>query len=137
VKRADCERDKDVVHVCLNGKGDKKRHVRIPVGLLVEIDKAFQSRKGEREWLFQTNQEGRFSRQYVTREVRRAAKRILGRVIGAHVIRHARASDLYKRTGGDLKGTADLMGHASVATTARYYVRARLSDEDLFGEDGE
>jgi site-specific recombinase XerD len=86
-------------------------------------------------YLFETQFGNRFTRQYVSREIERVARRVLGRAITAHDLRHSRATDLYARTQ-DLKGIAELLGHAYISTTARYYVRSVLSDEQLFeGEE--
>jgi integrase len=94
-----------------------------------EIEAAFG---GEgREYLFETLEGGPFSRQYVTREIARAARRVLKRRITAHDLRHSRATDLFQKTK-HLKGVSEMLGHASTATTARFYVRDSLTDDELF-----
>jgi integrase/recombinase XerD len=110
-----CRRDGLRVLVRLCGKGRKERTVRIPVRLAGEIEAGFgASRGGGKVYLFETQ---------------------FGRAITAHDLRHSRATDLYARTQ-DLKGIAELLGHANIGTTARYYVRSVLSDEQLFeGEE--
>ena len=135
----DCKKDGSVMVIRVHGKGAKERFVRIPVELYKEIARVFSSRwyrPGEkRRFLFESKNGGRYSRQYVYREVSRAARRVLGRRLGPHVLRTARGTDLLTKTR-DLKGVADAMGHADVSTTARWYVRSRLSDDELFaGED--
>ncbi len=72
-----------------------------------------------------------FSRQYVTREIARAAKRVLGRHITAQDLRHSRATDLFQKTRR-LKGVSKMLGHASIVTTAKFYVRDSLTDDELF-----
>jgi integrase len=116
--------------------GRKERTVRIPLGLAEEIEAGFPARKGqEKVYLFETRFGNRYTRQYVSREIERAAKRVLGRTITAHDLRHSRGTDLYARTR-DLKGIAEFLGHTDTSTTARYYVRSVLSDEQLFeGEE--
>lgn len=37
-----------------------------------------------------------------------------------HSIRHTVASRMYEATNGNLKAVQELLGHASIATTARY-----------------
>ena len=60
----------------------------------------------------------------------RAARRVLGRSVTAHVLRHSRATDLIERTG-KVKGVSRMLGHASEATTLRFYVKQSLTEEEL------
>ena len=55
---------------------------------------------------------------------------MLGRSVTAHVLRHFRATDLIERTG-KVKGVSRMLGHASEATTLRYYVKQSLTEEEL------
>jgi len=110
-------------------KGDRARQVRIPIALLDEIDAEYQGEN--RVHLFESKHGLPFSRQYITREISRAARRVLGRNVGAHQLRHSRATDLYQSTRR-LKAVSVLLGHAGVDTTARYYVRDDFSDAELF-----
>jgi len=50
--------------------------------------------------------------------------------VTAHVLRHSRATDLIERTG-KVKGVSRMLGHASEATTLRYYVKQSLTEEEL------
>ena len=133
VRPEQCRAGGERVLIRLVGKGRAERIVRIPVSLYSAIEEGFGSSKS-REYLFETRFGNRFTRQYVSREIERAAKRILGRTVTAHDLRHSRGTDLYARTR-DLKGIAELLGHTDTSTTARYYVRSSLSDEDLFGSE--
>jgi integrase len=110
-------------------KGDVERLVRIPAGLLSAIDAVYGA--PGRVYLFESRHGQAFSRQYITRELARASKRVLGRRIGAHVLRHSRATDLYQHTRR-IKAVSALLGHSGVDTTARYYVRDDFSDAELF-----
>lgn len=49
-----------------------------------------------------------------------AALELDGRKLTFHSARHAFASDVYERTGGNLLVTQTLLGHADPKTTARY-----------------
>ncbi len=114
-------------------KGDKDRYVRIPKALLKDIEAEYAG--PDRVYLFESRYGQPFTRQYVTREIARAGKRELGRRVGAHVLRHSRATDLYERTRR-IKAISELLGHSSVSTTSTYYVRDSFSDDELFnGED--
>jgi integrase len=129
VRLSDTKQDGDRVLLRFHGKGNKERWGRIPMSLLEEIEEEY-GKKG-REYLFESLPGGQFSRQYVTREIGRAARRVLNRRISAHNLRHSRATDLFEKTRR-LKGISEMLGHSSTATTARFYVRDSLTDDELF-----
>jgi len=118
------------VELRLYGKGGKERTARIPKALYQRIVAEFPTGV----YLFETRTGGPFSRSYVSRELARAAVRVLGRAVSAHVLRHSRATDLLATTGR-IKAVAQLLGHANEATTLQFYVRDTFSDEDLFSEE--
>jgi len=117
------------VELRLYGKGGKERTSRIPAELYRRIVEVYP----EGTYLFQSRQGQHFHREYISREIARAARRVLGRSVSAHVLRHSRATDLLAVTGR-IKAVSRLLGHSDEATTLRYYVRDAFSDEDLFGE---
>ena len=122
-----------VVVRLIKTKGDRERRVRIPPALLEAIDAEYSG--PDRVHLFESRNGQAFSRQYITREIGRASKRVLGRKVGAHVLRHSRATDLYERTKR-IKAVSELLGHATVDMTAKYYVNDKFTDDELFnGEE--
>ncbi len=129
VRLSDTKQDGNRVLLRFHGKGNKERWVRVPVSLLVEIEGEY-GKKG-REYLFESLLGAPFSRQYVSREIGKAARRVLNRRITAHNLRHSRATDLFEKTRR-LKGVSEMLGHASTATTAQFYVRDSLTDDELF-----
>ena len=133
VRLTDLKEDGQRVLLRFHGKGRKERWVRIPVSLLEEIEGEY-GKKG-RAYLFESHYGSPFSRQYVTREIARAARRVLNRRITAHNLRHSRATDLFQKTRR-LKGVSEMLGHASTSTTARFYVRDSLTDDELFNGEG-
>jgi len=114
----------------LYGKGGKERFARIPLALYRRIRGTFE----DGDYLFTTGRGNRYSRQYVTREIGRAARRAIGKGSSAHVLRHSRATDLLATTHR-IKAVSRLLGHSDEATTLRYYVKDSFTDEELF--DGE
>ncbi len=116
------------VELRLYGKGDKERTSRIPAELYRRILAVYP----EGTYLFQSRQGQHFKREYISREIARAARRVLGRAVSAHVLRHSRATDLLAATKR-IKAVSRLLGHSDEATTLRYYVRDAFSDEELFG----
>jgi integrase len=122
--------DEETAELRIRGKGDKERLARIPAELLERIGQVFP----EGEFLFTTSQGHRYGREYISREIDRTARRVLGRSVRAHQLRHSRATDLYQATGR-IKAVSKLLGHADEATTLRYYVRDSFTDEELFDVD--
>ncbi len=117
------------VELRLYGKGGKERTARIPAELYKRILQVFP--KGA--YLFESSHKKHFRREYISREIARAARRVLGRAVSAHVLRHSRATDLLASTKR-IKAVSRLLGHSDEATTLRYYVHDAFSDEELFGE---
>jgi integrase/recombinase XerD len=116
------------VELRLYGKGGKERVGRIPAELYKRILQVFP--KGT--YLFESSHKKHFRREYISREIARAARRVLGRSVSAHVLRHSRATDLLAATKR-IKAVSRLLGHSDEATTLRYYVHDAFGDEDLFG----
>ena len=126
--RRDQVRINGTVELRLYGKGGKERSSRIPAELYRRILTEFP----EGTYLFTSYKGQHFHREYISREIARAARRVLGRSISAHVLRHSRATDLLASTKR-IKAVSRLLGHSDEATTLRYYVHDAFSDEDLFG----
>jgi len=104
-----------------------ERRARIPAGLHAAIVSEF----GEAgEFIFTTEQGNPFRRQYITREIARAARRVLGARITAHDLRHSRGTDLY-RASGRLVAVSRFLGHSGVEVTARYYTRDDFTVAEL------
>jgi integrase len=115
------------VELRLYGKGGKERSAKIPAALYRRILVEYP----EGTYLFETGRGHPFHREYITREIARTARRVLGRSVSAHVLRHSRATDLLATTHR-IKAVARLLGHSDEAVTLRYYVRDSFSDEELF-----
>jgi integrase len=125
--RRDQIKTNGAVELRLYGKGGKERAARIPEELYRRILEEFP--RGT--YLFESYKAQHFTREYISREIARAAKRVLGRAVSAHVLQHSRATDLLASTHR-IKAVSRLMGHSDEATTLKYYVRDSFSYEDLF-----
>ncbi len=115
------------VELRLFGRGSKERIATITRELYGRIVAEFPQ---DGEYLFTTRSGNPFARTYITRAIDCAARRVLGRKVTAHVLRHSRATDLIATTG-KIKAVSRLLGHASESTTLRYYVKQSLSEEEL------
>ena len=128
VRREQVSANGAAVELRLYGKGGKERTGRIPAELYGRILEVFP----QGTYLFESRAGQHYKREYVTREIARAARRVLGRSVSAHVLRHSRATDLLASTHR-IKAVSRLLGHSDEATTLRYYVKDAFSDEELFG----
>ena len=116
-----CEHLGDMVRITIVGKGNKERKVEIEERLFEAIRAEF----GEETWLFQTRGGRPFRPPYVSYEITKAGRRILGRRISAHTMRHSFAT-LAIREGASIKAVSEYLGHSSTAITMDMYVHERL-----------
>ena len=111
----------DTIRLRVTGKGNKERKVDIQKSLFDAIRATF----GGGTYLFQT-QGGKPCRPaYVSFEIIKAGRRILGRRISAHTMRHSFAT-LAIREGASIKAVSEYLGHSSTAITMDMYVHESL-----------
>ena len=77
-------------------------------------------------WMFPTESGDKLTPSNFGYQIRRAAKRT-GRNIKIHGLRHLCATEFLRQTG-NIALTAQLLGHSSIATTARFYEHLDLED---------
>jgi len=116
-----CEDLEDMVRLTVTGKGKKERKVDIEKALLEAIRSTFH---GE-TYLFQTQGGKPYRTTYVSYEITKAGRRILGRRISAHSMRHSFAT-LTIRGGASIKAVSKYLGHSSTAITMDMYVHESL-----------
>ena len=116
-----CEDLGDMVRLTIIGKGNKERKVDIEKSLFDAIRAVFPSD----EYLFQTKGGKPYRTTYVSYEIIKAGKRILGRRISAHCMRHSFAT-LSIREGASIKAVSKYLGHSSTAITMDMYVHEKL-----------
>jgi integrase/recombinase XerD len=126
VRLTDCHANGGVT-IEVTGKGGKARKVRISRKLFAELRETFNGTT----YLFETSKGNPYPRTYVTDMIERASKRALGRMVGAHALRHSFATAMIARTG-KFQGVSEYLGHADPSTTLRFYTHEALTDEELF-----
>jgi integrase len=125
IRLSDCQANGGVT-IEVTGKGGKARKVRLSRKLFNELRATF----GGSVYLFETRKGNPYPRTYVTDMIERASKRSLGRMVGAHALRHSFATAMIARTG-KVQGTSEYLGHADPSTTLRFYVHEALNDSEL------
>jgi len=126
VRLSDCQVNGGVT-VEVTGKGGKARKVRLARALFDELRQTFNGIV----YLFETNKGNPYPRTYVSAMIERASKRALGRMVGAHALRHSFATAMIRKTGGKVQAVSEYLGHADPATTLRFYTHEALTDAEL------
>lgn len=112
------------------GKRSKYRDLKVSKDLVERMRKCF----GGKAYLFETRGESEkpYAYEYVTREIGRIGRRVLGKRISAHTLRHSFATRALSKTR-KIKALSAYLGHASTSTTLDMYVHEEFSEEDLAG----
>src|SRR5208337_4298827 len=87
IKIKDCSINDIITIKIRNGKGGKERIVYLQKDIFSRIRKTFRGKV----YLFETRKSTQFNRLNVTRDIQRFAKKIIGRDISAHTLRHSKA----------------------------------------------
>lgn len=117
------------VNIRIVGKGQKERTLRVDSELVDRIKVHFQGKT----YLFETANGKPYRREYVFMQIRKSAKKILGKTIYPHMFRHTCATQLLRMYPEDLAGISAYLGHAKVSTTADMYIHGKLAFEKLNG----
>jgi integrase/recombinase XerD len=130
-----------LVEIKVLSKGGKERTVKINRDLLKRIRADF---KGKR-YLFESPHKQdyqlslfekkkirwrRYTREYVSQYITREAKRILGKHVSAHTLRHSFATEKIRKTR-KVQSVSEYLGHSSCAITLDMYCHEELTEEDL------
>jgi integrase/recombinase XerD len=119
LKTDDIDSQRMVIRVD-QGKGHKDRYV-MPSPVLLEILRAWWRVSKPRHWLFPGDTPGQPISTYAVGEACHKARKTSGsrKVITPHSLRHGFAVHLLE-SGTDVRSIQLLLGHRSLATTARY-----------------
>lgn len=129
-ERRNCKREGKTVAIRVMGKGRKERIVKITAELYDTIRDTF---RGE-VYLFETGNGRPYFNSYISNQIGKLTKHVLGRRCAAHCFRHSFASRHIERTK-KISAVSHYLGHSSVSTTLSMYNHEELSDADLFGAE--
>ena len=125
----DLDHQGERVHIRILGKGKKERFIWLPLVLYRRIMATF----GGSTYLFETGRGRRYSRCYVSNQISKLGRHVLGRRISAHTFRHSFATRKIRETS-KIQAVSVYLGHSSVAITLSLYCHESLTEEDLSSE---
>ena len=108
------------------GKNDKEAVVYFSSALFAEIIETFNGGV----YLFQNPGGGIYSREHITRAIRKYSKEI-GRDISAHSLRHSRAYDLVHNKGVSIDKVSKFLNHSDIKTTCNFYLHEKPTLTEL------
>lgn len=118
LKVSDIHSERMLIYI-RNGKGAKDRYTLLSQRLLTEL-RTYWSVHRPKEWLFPNRDGNPLSSASLQKTFYRAKERAgITRGHGIHCLRHSFATHLLE-AGVDLSVIAQLLGHRSISTTARY-----------------
>jgi integrase/recombinase XerD len=119
--------------IAIVGKGKKLREIKCRKELILDIKNVFQGKT----YLFETHayrngkKGGRpLDRHNITKQIKIAGDKFIGKEISAHTLRHSFATHLIQ-DGKNIKAVSNYLGHSSVKTTLDLYVHDHLELDDL------
>jgi len=126
IKIDDITKQADSIYtIKIIGKGNKPRDIKITSDLYQKI--IYLAETG---FVFKTLKDKPMDRIFVTKEIKRVAKRVINKNISAHTLRHSFATNLLKMTN-NIKGVSSYLGHSDISTTLRMYIHSDLTMDDL------
>lgn len=109
-----------------SGKGEKYREIPLNAIARKAISDYLEVRQDKSDYLFVSNKSGRLSRSQLYRIIRKYSD--IARVKAyPHMLRHTFATKLLRESNVDLVTVKELLGHASINTTA-IYTKANRND---------
>lgn len=115
-----------ITEIRLLGKGRKERFIKISTDLYNDIRKEFTGKK----YLFETIHGNPVNDRNFDKEIRRIGKKVLNKVVSAHMLRHSFATEKIRKTG-KIQAVSKYLGHSRTSTTLDLYVHETLSSEEL------
>ena len=130
VKLTDCAPGKHGVKVQIaRGKGGKARDVYLSASLFDAIREEYAGRV----YLFETATGGKLDRSNIHKTIQAAGHAIGIKNLHPHTLRHTWATANLDRLG--IYKTSHYLGHADIATTARYYLHNKPTEAEILNTE--
>ncbi len=126
IRLAHLQEEKKYVSIRLVGKGNKERFLKVFPDVIRRIRTCFQGKT----YLFETQENKKYRRQYISDAIARAGRTVLKRKISAHTLRHTFAT-LQIQKNRKVKALSIYLGHSSTSITQDMYVHEELDIDDL------
>jgi integrase/recombinase XerD len=135
IRVSDLALEGNVVSIRIRGKGNKRaaykeRTVYITKAMRDRIEETFSGS----QYLFETRGGRPYNRSYVSNQIAKLTKHVLGRRLSAHKFRHSFATRKIKETGR-YKAVSEYLGHSDVRITLRVYSHDAFSPEEVLGPE--
>lgn len=117
-------REGQVIEIKLVGKRNKENTVYLSKKMFDEVKSVF----GGSVFLFE-HEGGQYNRKYISMEIARVGL-LIGKDVSAHSLRHSFAANLMAK-GVSIDKISKSLCHASVSTTADFYLHQKASLHDL------
>ena len=130
VRLTRCKSKKGYVFIQVLGKNSKERTVTMTQKLYDNICSIFNGK----QYLFETIHGDAYAREYVSREIKKIARKAGHEGISAHSLRHSKAMYLKEEKGRTPDEIAKALGHSNTLTTLQYYFHTILTAEDQLAD---
>lgn len=112
------------ISIRINGKGNKERYITIGNKLYTEIKKVYNNT--ESNYLFHSQKGNKLNRNNLYTQIKRQFKKIVGKDITPHDLRHFFATYKIDNEKKDIKAVSLYLGHSTTSITLDMYVNTSL-----------
>ncbi|HBR10298.1 TPA: integrase [Candidatus Acetothermia bacterium] len=129
LKVGDIDGDRKMLRV-KGGKGAKDRYTLLSE-IALETLRSYYQVSRPREWLFEGQKKGHYSRRSVEKIIEHAIKKAgIQKKASVHTLRHSFATHLLEH-GTDIRYIQELLGHSNIKTTQIYTHVAKQQTEEI------
>ncbi len=126
IRNDDVKINDEYAEIRIRGKGKKERSIYISKELYNKIKMIFNR---ESDLLFHSAAGKQLIRQNLYKQVHNAFKKLTGKEVHPHTLRHLCATHRYVENGEDIKAISSYLGHSSSAITLDMYVDSKITPE--------
>jgi len=120
----------EIIHIKVNGKGNKERVVYCKVSVWDEIMSVLQPKT----WIIETTKATQMDQANLYRQISRVCQKAIGRKVHPHMLRHSTSMALLSsKSPVDPKAISLYLGHQDVSTFMRYYNHSKPDPEAIVG----
>ncbi|MHC4183952.1 MAG: tyrosine-type recombinase/integrase [Planctomycetota bacterium] len=126
IRNDDIKLNGEYAEIRVRGKGKKERSVYINMELYNRIKTIFNRKS---DFLFHSVAGKQLIRQNLYKQVHNSFKKLTGKEVHPHTLRHFCATYRYVEMGEDIKAVSSYLGHSSCAITLDMYIDSKITPE--------